>query len=628
MVPRSVSYWLARSIESPNLNALDLISVVTQLIYVLIFISVALRAVRQPTRAHGDMTLFFGAVAFIILASRVAALVGNAPPWLTTVEIAVLMALPYVLLRLVDDFTHVRSAIKRGAELGLAAGVIATYATAPALPTPVILYVVLYFFGVSIYCAFAFIRAARRSRGVTRRRMEAISLGSILLGTDILIAGLTPLAGPDDRAVLEALGQLLGLGSGVAYYLGFAPPAILRRAWQEPELRAFLARSASLPRLPATLDIVRELERGAANSTGTTARIGLWQDDTSKLRFWNEDETTLDLEPGKHFAGRAFELQRAIFSTDPIRDNPDGAADYRTRNVGAVLAAPITAGERRLGVLTFSAERPPIFAGSDIELAKLLADQAAVILESRALIDHAARVRAREEATRLKEDFLSAAAHDLKTPLTTVVAQAEFLERRATREPSAPADIAGIRRVVRESKRLAGLVGDLLDATRLEQGRLVGEREPVDIATLAQEVCTHDASDLSLCQVEASAPVVGVYDRRRVEQLLQNLVENARKYSPEQTPITIRVWQEDGEARVAVADSGIGIPAADLPRIFERFSRASNVDDRRFHGMGLGLFICRGIVEEHGGRIWVESEVGKGSTFHVALPIADGRRLN
>src|SRR5204862_6643022 len=138
---------------------------------------------------------------------------------------------------------------------------------------------------------------------------------------------------------------------------------------------------------------------------------------------------TLALEPGKLFGGRASGLQRALFSTDPLRDTPAGAADYRPRKVGAVLAAPITAGERRLGVLTFSAERPPIFAGSDIELAKLLADQAAVILESRALIDHAARVRAREEATRLKEDFLSAAAHDLKTPLTTVDAQAEFLER-------------------------------------------------------------------------------------------------------------------------------------------------------------------------------------------------------
>jgi len=596
---------------------------------VLIFINVAWRAVRQPTRAHTDMTLFFGALAFVILASRIATLSGTtAPPWLIAVEVGVLMAMPYILLRLVDDFTHVRSLVKRVAELGLAVGIIATVAAVPALPAPLTLYIVGYFFVVSVYCAIAFIRASRRARGVTRRRMEAISLGSILLGTDLLVVGLTPLAPDDNRAILQALGQLLGLTSAVAYYLGFAPPPILRRAWQEPDLRSFLARAASLPRLPTTLDIVRELERGATNSTGTAARIGLWQEDTSKLRFWEDNDTTVDLEPGTHFAGRAFELQRPIFSANPIRDNPDGAAGYRSRNIGAVLATPITAGERRLGVLAFSAPRAPIFAVSDIELAGLLADQAAVVLESRALIDHATRVRAREEATRLKEDFLSAAAHDLKTPLTTVVAQAEFLERRAVREPSAPADLAGIRRVVRESKRLAGLVGDLLDATRLEQGRLVGEREPVDLATLAQEVCAHDTGDRGVCLVEASAPVVGAYDRRRVEQLLQNLVENANKYSPDRTPIKIKVWQEDAEARVAVEDSGIGIPAADLPRIFERFSRASNVDDKRFHGMGLGLFICRGIVEEHGGRIWVESELGKGSTFHVALPIADGRRLN
>jgi signal transduction histidine kinase len=611
------------------LNALDLTSLVTQIIFVLIFISVALRTARQPTRAHTDITLFFGALTFVILASRIATLTGTTPPpWLTAVLVSVLMAMPYILLRLVDDFTLVRTPIKRVAELGLAVGIVVTFAAVPTLTEPVTLYIVGYFFIVSIYCAIAFIRSARRSKGVTRRRMEAISLGSILLGTDLLIAGLTPLAAPDNRAILQALGQLLGLGSAIAYYLGFAPPPILRRAWQEPELRAFLARAASLPRLPTTLHIVRELERGAANSTGTTARIGLWQDDTSKLRFWEDDDATVDLEPGKHFAGRAFELQRPIFSTNPIRDNPEGAPNYRSRRVGAILAAPITAGERRLGVLTLVAQRSPIFAASDIELASLLADQAAVILESRALIDHAARVRAREEATRLKEDFLSAAAHDLKTPLTTVVAQAEFLERRATRDPNAPADLAGIKRVVRESKRLAGLVGDLLDATRLEQGRLVGEREPVDLATLAQDICAHDTVYPGKCQVEASAPVVGEYDRRRVEQLFQNLIENAKKYSPERKPIKIKIWQQEAEARVTVEDSGIGIPAADLPRIFERFSRASNVDDRRFHGMGLGLFICRGIVEEHGGRIWVESEVGKGSTFHVALPIADGRRLN
>jgi signal transduction histidine kinase len=596
---------------------------------VLIFISVLLRTMQHPTAAHADMALFFGAITFLIVVTRLTALLHvTLPAWLSVIVIAIVLAMPYLLMRLVDDFTHVRGWVKRAAELGLAAGIVATYATGPTLGLPVLLYVVFYFFVLAIYCAAAFIRTARRSRGVTRRRMEAISLGSILLGTGILVAGLGPLARPDDRIILQALQQLLSLGAGVAYYLGFAPPPILRRAWQEPELRSFLARAASLPRLPTTLDIVRELERGAASSTGTSARIGLWDEDAAKLRFWDDNDAIVEIEAGKHLAGRAFELQRRIFSTNPIRDNPDLADGYRSRNIGAILAAPITAGERRLGVLTLTAARAPIFAVSDIELAGLLADQAAVILESRALIDHAARVRAREEATRLKEDFLSAAAHDLKTPLTTVVAQAEFLERRATREPNAPADITGIRRVVRESKRLAGLVGDLLDATRLEQGRLVGEREPVDLATLAQEIATRDTNDPRICQIEANAPVVGVYDRRRVEQLLQNLIENARKYSPDRTPVTVKVWQQDGEARVAVQDSGIGIPAADLPRIFERFSRASNVDDRRFHGMGLGLFICRGIVEEHGGRIWAESEVGKGSTFHVGLPLAHGRRLN
>ena len=90
----------------------------------------------------------------------------------------------------------------------------------------------------------------------------------------------------------------------------------------------------------------------------------------------------------------------------------------------------------------------------------------------------------------------------------------------------------------------------------------------------------------------------------------------------------MKVWQDNGEAHLTVRDHGIGIPPADLPHIFDRFSRASNVDDRRFHGMGLGLFICRGIVEEHGGRIWAESELGKGSTFHVALPVAYEGRLN
>jgi signal transduction histidine kinase len=612
-------------------NALELITLLSQAIWIVIFVLVAWRYVHSRMPAHLDMTIFFGVLAFVVVESRVATLVGLVPPeWFTDVLITAIIALPYVLVRLVDDFTTVPPLLKRAFEAALAGFAVTLFViSGPTLPTPFVLAVVAYIAGLSFYAGARFIGAARRAQGVTRRRMQAVSLGTIIFGLDIVAAGVGGQLAEPDKTVLTALGQVLGLLSAVAFFLGFAPPAVLRRAWQAPELRGFLTRAASLPRLPTTLDIVRELERGASASTGSQARIGIWQEDERKIRMWRpEGDEPVDIEPGRHFAGRAFEQQRTLFSANPGRDDPHGVDVYRRSRIGAVIATPITAGERRVGVLVLFAERPPIFSSSDRELAQLLADQAAVILESRMLIDHAARVRAREEATRLKEDFLSAAAHDLKTPLTTVVAQAQFLERKALRDPAAPSDLQGLQRVVREAQRLSTLVTDLLDAARMEQGRLVSDREPVDLGALVSGVVARQRPGAHSCELDVRGAVVGNYDARRIEQLVDNLIENAQKYSPEATPVDLTVWQQDGEARIAVRDRGIGIPPSDLPRIFERFSRASNVDDRKFHGMGLGLYICRGIVEEHGGRIWAESELGKGSTFHVALPLRDERRLN
>lgn len=612
------------------MSALELITLLSQAIYVAVLLGVGYRYLRAPTPAHLDMTAFFGVLAFVVAQQRIATVLGLiVPEWFTDVVVAGVVALPYVLLRLVDDFTTVRPAIKRLAELGLAASALAAFVLPAPLPPWYVLVVVAYIAGLSFYSGWRFVGAARRAQGVTRRRLQAVSLGTVLFGLQIVAAGIGAQLPEPARTLLAALGQTLGLCAAVSWFFGFAPPPILRRAWQAPELRQFLTRAANLPRLPATLDIVRELERGAAAATGSQARIGVWDEDLRKIRMWNTPtEDPIDIEPGKHFSGRAFEQQKTLFTAQPARDDPDAAAEYRAARVGAIIATPITAGEKRLGVLVLYAERPPIFALSDTELAQLLADQAAVVLESRALIDHAARVRAREEAARLKEDFLSAAAHDLKTPLTTVVAQAQFLERKATRDPSAPSDLQGLQRIVREAQRLSALVTDLLDAARMEQGRLLADREPLDLGTLVSTVATRQRQEAHRVDVDVKGVVVGNYDGRRIEQLLENLIENAGKYSPEATPVTVNVWQQDGEARIAVQDSGIGIPASDLPRIFERFSRASNVDDRKFHGMGLGLYICRGIVEEHGGRIWAESAIGKGSTFHVALPLGEERRLN
>ena len=613
------------------MTALELITFLSQATYVVIFALVAIRYVRSPTPAHLDMTIFFAILAFVVAYSRIAALVGITPPlWFIDALVVTIIALPYFLLRLVDDFTRVPVVVKRGAEAVLIVLSLAVVATAsPSYPPAIVIALVAYIAGLFFYCGSVLVASARRAEGVTQRRLQVISLGTILFGLQIVASGASSLLQDPDKTLLSVSGQVLGLVSSAAFFLGFAPPSFLRRAWQAPELRDFLARAASLPRLPTTLDIVRELERGAAAATGSQARIGLWQEEEQKVRMWRPGtDEPVDIEAGQHLAGRAFETQRPVFSADPMKDDPQGAEGYRKGHVGAVLAAPITAGERRLGVLVLFAERPPIFALSDRELSQLLADQAAVILESRALIDHAARVRAREEATRLKEDFLSAAAHDLKTPLTTVVAQAQFLERKATRDPSAPADLQGLQRIVREGQRLAALVTDLLDAARMEQGKLVSDREPVDLGALVSEVVARQHQGAHATELDVRGAIVGTYDRRRIEQLLENLLENAKKYSPEATPVSVAVWQQDGEAHITVRDHGIGIPPADLPKIFERFSRASNVDDRKFHGMGLGLYICRGIVEEHGGRIWAESEIGKGSTFQVALPLREERRLN
>jgi signal transduction histidine kinase len=222
----------------------------------------------------------------------------------------------------------------------------------------------------------------------------------------------------------------------------------------------------------------------------------------------------------------------------------------------------------------------------------------------------------------MKEDFISAAAHDLRTPLTTLLGQAELLERRFRDDPERTAELTGVRRMVRTSTQLADLVQDLLEAARLEQGPVDLQTQSTDLAGLAIEVASHQAGAEDRLTVTAAEPVVAEVDATRIRQVLRNLFENALKYSPGGAPVKVRVWVEGHEGRIAVQDAGIGIPEDDIPQLFQRFRRASNVDDRRFAGMGLGLYICREVVARHGGRIWAESTLGSGSTFHVALPLS------
>src|SRR5262249_44515842 len=152
--------------------------------------------------------------------------------------------------------------------------------------------------------------------------------------------------------------------------------------------------------------------------------------------------------------GRVYTSQQAFFTEDAARDDPSYADNYRVYGATAVLAVPITVGITKLGVLAVYGARPSIFAVDDVQLMRLLADQIGVVLDTQSLAADAAHGRGRGEAPRLKDDFLSAAAHDLKTPLTALLIQAQLMERRARHEPSSPADLSSLQRLVHEAQRL------------------------------------------------------------------------------------------------------------------------------------------------------------------------------
>jgi signal transduction histidine kinase len=597
-------------------------------IYTLIFVLVTVKAVRRPTQVNVDIALFFTMPAASIALS-VAIDLGliQTSPFTEILSATFLFAMAYTLFRLVDDFAQVPTWLSPAALAGFVLSILTLLVFQPPRPSWLSILQVIYITALFVYSVMQFLRASRHASGVTLRRMRSVAFGSFALVILFVIAGLTVFF-PQWSDILRPLTDLTALISAAAYFLGFATPEIVRRAWQEPELRAFLGRAASLPNLPDTQSIIQELERGTAASVGApNASIGLWDPQSQTLHFHMKDHD-LRLRLDETLAGRVYKSQKPLFTDNAARDNPGHGDLQRAYDARTALIAPVTAGDKRLGVLAAYASRAPIFAEEDLALVQLLADQAAVILESRALIDEATHVQAREQVARMKEDFLSAAAHDLKTPLTTLVMQVELLERRAMRAPDAPTDIAALGKIKKEAHRLKSLVLELLDAARAEQGRLVGELEQVDLAAVAQDVCARHSSPTHPCTVQAAGSVTGTYDPNRIGQLLENLVENAVKYSPDGGSVTISVGclqsgaagvlskvplpgrpglDSAGWNHIAVSDSGIGIPRDDLPHVFERFHRGSNVDDRQFVGMGLGLYICRGIVEQHGGIMWVES---------------------
>jgi predicted ATPase/signal transduction histidine kinase len=297
--------------------------------------------------------------------------------------------------------------------------------------------------------------------------------------------------------------------------------------------------------------------------------------------------------------------------------DPEHLRLVRALGSRSVLSVPLLANGRVIGALTCCISGNTRRYGSDdLTVAQELARRAALAIENARLFQRA------QDAVRLREEFLSVAAHELHTPITSLHLMMQALSRGGL-----PVTADNVRQTFgvadRQVQRLIRLIDELLDVSRIEACRLSVEREPVDLVALVREVAERFAADAaragSRLTVRASGAVVGSWDRMRLEQVVSNLLSNAVKFGAGK-PIEVLVSCSDRRARLEVCDRGIGVPPDRLPYIFERFERG--VSSRQYGGLGLGLYIVRSIVESLGGLVRCEASPGEGSIFQVELPCA------
>jgi PAS domain S-box-containing protein len=313
------------------------------------------------------------------------------------------------------------------------------------------------------------------------------------------------------------------------------------------------------------------------------------------------------------------------------------AEEMRGRTLGDVFPLMADA-EQRQRIFAELASRRPVHLetvglrpdGSTVDVSLALTPHLGPLgeleLVSTIARDITERVQALRRLDEERDAFLATLSHDLKNPLTAVLTQAQMIGRRVARGEAPDWVAPRLEQIEGNTRRIIAMLNELLDLAQLRTGRpLALNRQPTDLVALARTAAGQHqaATDRHRIEVRAEvAEVVGEWDLNRLARVLDNLIGNAVKYSPDGGAVVVEVGRDDATVRLAVRDSGIGIPAADLPTIFERFTRASNATTQP--GTGLGLASVRHLVEAHGGEVSVESQEGVGTTVVVHLPLAVG----
>ncbi len=333
------------------------------------------------------------------------------------------------------------------------------------------------------------------------------------------------------------------------------------------------------------------------------------------------------LRVGEGIAGQVVQEKRPIYVPDTREDPRFVVFDPSVRSL---MCVPLMVSDRVIGVLSVDHEVPHAFQPEHERLLTIVATQAAAAIENARLFyelrAHAEELRRAyeelQEADRLKDEIVQNVSHELRTPLTFIKGYVDLL-LDGSMGPLTEAQREAVEIIAEKTNLLTRLVSDIVTLQRIERGTL--SCEAVDIVALARVAVqsfqlTVTQPGLEITMEDPGGPLMVWGDRERLSQVLDNLLHNAVKFSPSGGRITVRIADHGDHVLVSVQDTGIGIPPDKLDRIFDRFYQVDGSTKRRFGGMGLGLAIVKRIVEAHGGRVWAESELGKGSTFYFTIP--------
>ncbi|MFQ5611419.1 MAG: GAF domain-containing protein [Anaerolineae bacterium] len=334
----------------------------------------------------------------------------------------------------------------------------------------------------------------------------------------------------------------------------------------------------------------------------------------------------IPLDWEQSLVAHAARTRQALILND-VRDSPEFLPSRLLPNTRAEMAVPMIVGNRVLGVLDVQSDATNRFTAEDVRIQTILAAQIAVALENARRFEKERQTALQlREMDRLKSEFLTNMSHELRTPLNSIIGFSEVLLGGLDGDLSenALADVAAIHT---SGQHLLNLINDILDLAKIEAGKMELRRNPL---TVAEVMTTIRATANSLIKDKPVDLIIPDFshlppfnaDSIRIKQIVLNLVSNAIKFT-DKGYVAINVVQEKSLLIFSVEDTGSGIPRPDLDNIFERFHQVDGSTTRKAGGTGLGLTITRHLVELHGGRIWVESQEGKGSTFYFSIPLDD-----